>query len=167
MQLLDHLRHLVALDHLFFQAVEQPVALRVAHAELEVGSRQGFLVAIDVGRMQQRVQVALVVEHQAQVDLRLGLEVLVDRAFADTDCISDHLDGDTVFTLFEKQLERGIEDFLFATAKLTDLTRFFLHGKDWMTLKRFIMPNLQQIARIIQPCLCFTMSLTRLRGCAT
>jgi hypothetical protein len=77
--------------------------------------------------MQQLVQVALVVEHQAQIDLRLGLEVLVDRAFADTHGIGDHLDGDTVFTLFEEQLERGIEDFLLAAAKLTDLTRFFVH----------------------------------------
>ena len=49
--------------------------------------------------------------------------------------LSDHLDGDAVFTLFEKQLERRIEDFLFATAKLTDLTRFFLHRKDWLTIE--------------------------------
>ncbi len=44
-QLLDHLRHLAGLHHLLFQAVEQAVALRIAHAELEVGTRQGFLVA--------------------------------------------------------------------------------------------------------------------------
>ncbi len=61
--------------------------------------------------------------------------MLVDRAFADAHGVGDHLDGDAVFTLLEKQLERGIEDFLFATAKLTDLTRFFLHGKDWMTIE--------------------------------
>ncbi len=35
-QFLNHLRHLIALDHLFFQTVEQAVALRVAHPELEV-----------------------------------------------------------------------------------------------------------------------------------
>ena len=85
--------------------------------------------------MQQRVQVTLIVEHQAQVYLRLGLEVLVDRAFADAHGVGDHLDGDAVFPLFEKQLERGIEDLLFAAAKLTDLTRFFLHRKDWMTIE--------------------------------
>ncbi len=51
-QLLDHFRHLIALDHLFFKAVEQPVALRIAHAELEVGARQRFLVTVDVGRVQ-------------------------------------------------------------------------------------------------------------------
>ncbi|MCY1449653.1 hypothetical protein D9M71_664050 [compost metagenome] len=101
-QLLDHLRHLVTLDHLFFEAVEQAITLWVTHAELEVGARQRLLVAIDIGRMEQLVQVALVVEHQAQVDLGLGLEMLVYRAFADTHCISDHLDGDTVFTLVEE-----------------------------------------------------------------
>ncbi|MNH12826.1 hypothetical protein D3C79_723790 [compost metagenome] len=61
--------------------------------------------------------------------------MLVDRAFADTDGISDHLDGDTVFTLFEKQLERGIENFLLTATKLTDLTRFFLHKKDWIKIE--------------------------------
>ncbi len=113
----------------FFQAIEQPIALRIAHTEFEVGPGQGFLVLIDIGRMQQLVQIALVIEHQAQIDLRLGFEVLVDRAFADTDGISNHLDGDTVFTLFEEQLERGIENFLLAATKLTDLTRFFMHKK--------------------------------------
>ncbi|MCY1435375.1 hypothetical protein D9M71_514690 [compost metagenome] len=103
-QLLDHLRHLVALDHFLFEAVEQAIALWIAHAEFEVGPGQGFLVLVDIGRMQQSVQIALVVEHQAQIDFRLGFEVLVDRAFADTDGISNHLDGDTVFTLFEEQL---------------------------------------------------------------
>ena len=129
MQLLDHLRHLIALDHLFLQAVEQPVALRITHAELEVGARQRLLVAIDVGRMEQLVQVALIVEHQAQVDLRLGLEVLVDGAFADSDRVGNHLDGYAVFALLEEQFQRGIEDFLFAAAKLTDLTGFFLHKR--------------------------------------
>ncbi|MNR66312.1 hypothetical protein D3C85_1897290 [compost metagenome] len=61
--------------------------------------------------------------------------MLVDRAFADTHGVGDHFDSDAVLTLFEKQLERGVEDFLFATAKLTDLTRFFLHRKDWMTIE--------------------------------
>ncbi|MNF60739.1 hypothetical protein D3C85_338710 [compost metagenome] len=129
-QLLDQFRHLVTLDHLLFQAVEQAVALRIAHAELEVGTRQRFLVTVDVGRMQQLVQVALVVEHQAQVDLRLGLEVLVDGAFADTDGVGDHLDSNAVFTLLEEQFQRGVENFLLAAAKLTDLTGFILHKKD-------------------------------------
>ncbi|MNE48343.1 hypothetical protein D3C80_1427990 [compost metagenome] len=80
--------------------------------------------------------------------------MLVDRAFADTHCISDHLDGDTVFTLFEEQLERGIENFLLAATKLTDLTRFFMHKKKvcrGQNSKPRIMPKLRQIARIIRP----------------
>jgi hypothetical protein len=31
--------------------------------------------------------------------------------------------------LIEEQLERGIENFLLAATKLTDLTRFFVHKK--------------------------------------
>src|SRR5690606_37384219 len=95
----------------------------------EVGARQRFLVLVDIRRMQQLVQIALVVEHQAQVNLRLGFEMLIDRAFADTHGISNHLDGDAVFTLIEEQLERGIENFLLAASKLTDLSGFFLHKK--------------------------------------
>lgn len=75
------------------------------------------------------VQVALVVEHQPQVDLGLGLEVLVDGAFADTDRIGNHLDGNAILSLLEKKLQRCIEDFLFAAAKFADLTRFILHRK--------------------------------------
>ncbi|MDT4883206.1 hypothetical protein FQZ97_1192310 [compost metagenome] len=37
-QLLDHFRHLIAFDHFLFEAVEQAIALRVTHAELEVGA---------------------------------------------------------------------------------------------------------------------------------
>ena len=47
-QLLDHLRDLVALDHFLLEAVEQTVTLRVAHAELEIGARKRFLVAIKI-----------------------------------------------------------------------------------------------------------------------
>lgn len=79
--------------------------------------------------MQQFVQIALVIEHQAQVNLRLGFEVFINRAFADTHGIRNHLDGDAVFALVEKQLECGVENFLLAAAKLTDLTRFFVHKK--------------------------------------
>ncbi len=104
MQFFDQLRHLIALDHLLFQAVEQAISLRVTHAEFEVGARERFLVLVDIGRVQQLVQVPLVVEHQAQVDFRLGLEVLVDGAFANADGVRDHLDSDAVFALLEKQL---------------------------------------------------------------
>src|SRR5690606_125355 len=110
-----------------FQAIEQAVALRIAHAEFEVGPRQGLPVTIDVVRMKQLVQITLVIEHQTQIDLGLGLEVLVDGAFADPDGIRNHLDSDTVFTMLEKKLKSGIENFLFATAKLSDLAGFFLH----------------------------------------
>ena len=55
--------------------------------------------------------------------------MLVDRAFTDADGIRNHLDGDAVFTLFEEQFERGIENFLLAATKLTDLTGFFVHKK--------------------------------------
>lgn len=128
-RLLDHLRHLAGLHHLLFQAVEQAVALRIAHAELEVGARQGFLVAGYVFGMEQGGEIALVVQHQAQVDLRLGLEVLVDRAFADADGIRDHLDRYAVFPLFEEQLEGGIENLLFTATKFTNFARLFLHKK--------------------------------------
>jgi len=55
--------------------------------------------------------------------------VLVDRAFADTDRIGNHLDSNAVLSLVEKKLQRGIEDFLFAATKFADLTRFILHRK--------------------------------------
>src|SRR6218665_1964002 len=128
-QLLDHLRYLIALDHLLFQAVEQAVALRVAHTEFEVGARQRFLVAVNVGRMQQFVQIALVVEHQAQVNLGLGLEVLVDGAFANPHGVGDHLDRDAILALFKEEFQRDIENLLLAAAKFTDLSGFFLHRK--------------------------------------
>ncbi|CAM5529794.1 hypothetical protein SSTU70S_00341 [Stutzerimonas stutzeri] len=37
MQLFHQLRHLIALHDFLFQPVEQTVALRIAHAELEIG----------------------------------------------------------------------------------------------------------------------------------
>jgi hypothetical protein len=77
--------------------------------------------------VEQGVEVALVVQHQTQVNLGLGLEVLVDGAFADSDRIGDHLDSYAVFTLFKEELERGIENFLFATTEFTDFARFFVH----------------------------------------
>ncbi|MNO85311.1 hypothetical protein D3C76_766820 [compost metagenome] len=128
-QFVDHLRYLAGLHHLLFQAVEQPVTLRVAHAEFEVGARQRFLVARYIFRMEQRSKIALIVEHQPQIDLSLRLEVLVDGAFADTDGIGDHFDRDTVFALLKEQLEGGIEDFLLATTKFANLARLFLHKK--------------------------------------
>ncbi|MDT4814173.1 hypothetical protein FQZ97_471730 [compost metagenome] len=127
MQLLDHLRHLAALHHLFFQAIEQPIALRITHAEFEIGAGQRFLVAGDVLGVEQGIEVALVVQHQAQVDLRLGLEVLVDGAFANAHGVGDHLDGDAVFPLLEEQLQRGVEDLLLTAAKFANLSGFFLH----------------------------------------
>ena len=48
-------------------------------------------------------------------------------AFADPDRIGDHLDSHAVFTLFKEELERGIENFLFATTEFTDFARFFVH----------------------------------------
>ena len=56
--------------------------------------------------------------------------MFVDRAFADTHGIRNHLDGDAVFTLFEEQLERGVENFLLTAAKFTDLTGFFVHEEE-------------------------------------
>lgn len=79
--------------------------------------------------MQQLIQVALVVEHQPQVDFGLRLEVLVDGAFADAHRIGNHLDRDAILSLVEKELQRGIEDFLFAATKFADLTGFILHRR--------------------------------------
>src|SRR5690606_23667272 len=126
-QLFNQLRHLVALRHLFLEAVEQAIALGIAHAELEIGPRQRLTVPIDVLRVEQFVEVALVVEHQPQVDFGLGLEVLVDGAFADSHGVRDHLDSDTVFSMLEEQFQSGVENFLLTAAKLSDLAGFFLH----------------------------------------
>jgi hypothetical protein len=63
--------------------------------------------------------------------------------------------------LIEEQLERGIENFLLAATKLTDLTRFFMHKKrsvGGQNSKPRIMPNLRKNARIIQPYMCFVMN---------
>ena len=79
--------------------------------------------------MEQLIQISLVVEHQPKVDFSLRFEVLVDGAFADANPVGDHLDSDAVFTLFEEQLERRIENLLFATAKFADLAGFILHKR--------------------------------------
>ncbi|MCY1277979.1 hypothetical protein D9M70_266950 [compost metagenome] len=101
--------------------------------------------------MEQCIEVALVVEHQAQIDLRLRLEVLVDGAFADTHCVGDHLDGNAVFALFQEEFEGGVENFLLAAAELTDFTGFFLHkGTVGSKIKPRIMPIWRKNARNIQ-----------------
>jgi len=53
--------------------------------------------------------------------------MLVDGAFADTNGISNHFDRYRVFALVEKELERGIENFLLTAAKFSDFAGFYLH----------------------------------------